>query len=86
MTRIQERLPDYGRTGTGYTPRQSADFALQQLRLQLATAIVLRYMRDMAVELKMTQTISLIPTLTNPKNLFGFVADNRDAQGPGLAA
>jgi hypothetical protein len=52
----------------------------------LATAIVLRYMRDMAVELKMTQTISLIPTLTNPKNLFGFVADNRDAQGPGLAA
>jgi ornithine cyclodeaminase len=46
----------------------------------------LRYMRDVAAELKMTETISLIPTLANPKNLFGFLADNRDAQGPVLAA
>ena len=46
----------------------------------------LRYMRDVAAELKMTETISLIPTLADPKNLFGFLAENRGAQGPVLAA
>lgn len=33
----------------------------------------LRYMRDVAVELGMSETISLIPALPNPKNLFGFI-------------
>ena len=51
-----------------------------------ATKNRLRCLRDVAAELKMTETISLIPTLANPKNLFGFIADHRDAQGPVLAA
>jgi ornithine cyclodeaminase len=46
----------------------------------------LRYMRDVAAELKMTETISLIPTLANPKDLFGFLAKNRGAKRPLLAA
>lgn len=33
----------------------------------------LRYMRDLAVELNMAETISLIPSLDNPKDLFGFM-------------
>lgn len=46
----------------------------------------LRYMRDVAAELEMTETISLIPNLANPKNLFGFLAEHRAAQGQLLAA
>ncbi len=42
----------------------------------------LRYMRDVAAELKMTETISLIPALANPKNLFGFLGGNRGEQTP----
>lgn len=44
----------------------------------------LRYMRDVAAELEMTETISLIPMLADPRNLFGFLAENRGA--PVLAA
>ncbi|MBY0572806.1 MAG: ornithine cyclodeaminase [Undibacterium sp.] len=36
----------------------------------------LRFMRDVALELGMSEKISLIPSLPNPKNLFGFIADN----------
>ena len=46
----------------------------------------LRYMRDLAAELNMSETISLIPTLANPKNLFGFLAENRGEQAPLRAA
>ena len=38
----------------------------------------LRYMRDLAKKQGLTEAISLIPTLSNPKNLFGFL--------PGFAA
>lgn len=34
----------------------------------------LRFMRDVATELKMSESISLIPVMENPKNLFGFIA------------
>ena len=33
----------------------------------------LRYMRDLALELGMAERLSLIPTLEDPKNLFGFI-------------
>ncbi len=36
----------------------------------------LRYMRDAANELGMNETLSLIPALPDPKNLFGFIAAN----------
>jgi ornithine cyclodeaminase len=36
----------------------------------------LRYMRDVAIELGMSETLSLIPAMENPKNLFGFIGDN----------
>jgi ornithine cyclodeaminase len=39
----------------------------------------LRFMRDVAIEMGMSETISLIPDLPNPKNLFGFIADNANA-------
>lgn len=39
----------------------------------------LRFMRDVALELGMSETISLIPALPNPKNLFGFIADNANS-------
>ena len=45
----------------------------------------LRYMRDVAAELKMTETISLIPTLANPKNLFGFIAENNVSSAIGVS-
>ena len=35
----------------------------------------LRFMRDVAIELNMGETMSLIPVMSNPKNLFGFIAD-----------
>ena len=38
----------------------------------------LRFMRDLAVELKMAESISLIPSLADPKNLFGFIASNNE--------
>lgn len=44
-----------------------------------ATKSGLRCKRDVAAELKMTQTISFVPTLANPNSLFGVIADTRDA-------
>jgi ornithine cyclodeaminase len=35
----------------------------------------LRFMRDVAIELNMGESMSLIPVMSNPKNLFGFIAD-----------
>ncbi|MDO9191495.1 MAG: ornithine cyclodeaminase, partial [Undibacterium sp.] len=34
----------------------------------------LRFMRDVALELNMGESMSLIPVMSNPKNLFGFIA------------
>ncbi|HET6719427.1 MAG TPA: ornithine cyclodeaminase [Rhodocyclaceae bacterium] len=42
----------------------------------------LRYMRDVAVELGMSETISLIPSLPDPKNLFGFIPFETPAKKP----
>jgi len=33
----------------------------------------LRFMRDVAIELGMSETLSLIPAMADPKNLFGFI-------------
>lgn len=39
----------------------------------------LRFMRDVAIELGMSETLSLIPAMENPKNLFGFIGDNANS-------
>ena len=36
-------------------------------------------MRDVAIELGMSETLSLIPAMENPKNLFGFIGDNANS-------
>ncbi|MBR7800773.1 ornithine cyclodeaminase [Undibacterium fentianense] len=36
----------------------------------------LRFMRDVAVEMGMSETLSLIPAMDNPKNLFGFIGES----------
>ncbi len=47
----------------------------------------LRFMRDVAIELKMGESMSLIPVMSNPKNLFGFIADaNAKSAAPSLAS
>lgn len=45
----------------------------------------LRFMRDVALELKMSETISLIPVMENPKNLFGFIGSAGKADAPPAA-
>ena len=56
-----------GRTSAAQvTVFDSVGFALEDYS-------ALRFMRDLAVELKMAETISLIPSLADPKNLFGFI-------------
>ncbi len=57
-----------GRTSdTQVTVFDSVGFALEDYS-------ALRFMRDLATELNMAESISLIPVLANPKNLFGFIA------------
>lgn len=51
---------------TDVTIFDSVGFALEDYS-------ALRFMRDTAIELGIDETISLIPPLANPKNLFGFV-------------
>ena len=47
----------------------------------------LRFMRDTAIALNMGETMSLIPVMSNPKNLFGFIADaNAKNAVPSLAS
>jgi ornithine cyclodeaminase len=47
----------------------------------------LRFMRDVAIELNMGETMSLIPVMSNPKNLFGFIADaNAKSAAPSLTS
>ena len=69
-----------GRSSAGQvTIFDSVGFALEDYS-------ALRYMRDLAVELGMNESISLIPLLDNPKNLFGFLAQHGQATGPGPVA
>ena len=46
----------------------------------------LRYMRDVAIELVMNETLSLIPALPDPKNLFGFIGANAGVNATTTAA
>ena len=56
-----------GRSGAAQvTIFDSVGFALEDYS-------ALRYMRDLALELGMAERLSLIPTLEDPKNLFGFI-------------
>jgi ornithine cyclodeaminase len=54
------------RAPSDVTTFDSVGFALEDYS-------ALRYLRDIAVELGIDEEISLIPTLSNPKNLFGFI-------------